>query len=94
MGGEGHNDNGLVGPLDTGSKTGLDDQTVRKTAYSMPASEAHLPEEMMLRAARMGVIRNRSEVVRAAMNLLANSDDETFFAAIMGVERLKPGRKT
>jgi len=53
MGIKGHTDTNLRSAIDSGSTTALDAQKVRKTAYSTPASEAHFPEEMMLRAARI-----------------------------------------
>ena len=65
---------------------------VTRLAYSIPADEAAMVENMLLRAARAGHLINRSELVRAALNVLSVMPDRAFEDAVKSVIKLKPGR--
>ena len=65
---------------------------VVRMAYSIPASETEMIEEMLLQAARHGCRINRSELVRTALYALRQMDEGDFMQAIQSLDRLRPGR--
>lgn len=65
---------------------------VTRLAYSLPPHEAVMVQEMLLRAAQAGQLINRSELVRAALQVLSVMPDAAFDEAVKSVVKLKPGR--
>lgn len=66
---------------------------VARLAFSLPPDEAARVEDLLLRAAHAGARLNRSEIVRAALNVLAGLSDDEFAQTVVRVKRLKPGRE-
>jgi hypothetical protein len=67
-------------------------RTVRDT-FSMPATDHALIDHAIERGMMMRRALSKSEVVRAALHLLASIDDTSFLAAVEGVRATPPGRK-
>lgn len=64
---------------------------IRET-FSMPPDESSAIDAMRVRAAKAGVMLNRSEIVRAGIAALRLLDDETFAEVANDVPKLKTGR--
>ena len=65
-----------------------------KLSFCLTAEEAALVDEARKRLARGGVLRNRSEVIRAAITRLEGMDDADLQAAAEKTVKLKPGRRS
>lgn len=69
------------------------EKSVREN-FSMPAADAQLIRELMIRAGRQGVpVSGKSAVVRAALRHLAAASPEVLAGALDAVEPVKHGRK-
>jgi len=68
-------------------------ETLPKLSFCMTDQEMKAIEQLRQRLGRQGVLRNRSEIIRAAIMYLHQlSNDELISAAEKAVQ-LKPGRK-
>lgn len=66
-------------------------QSIREI-FSYSADDATRLQRLITRAARIGQLANKSEVVRAGLRALDNLSDEQLTKALQAVPRLKPGR--
>jgi len=66
-------------------------QSIREI-FSYSADDAARLERLIKRAARIGQLSNKSEVVRAGLQALDGLSDEQLIKALQAVPRLKPGR--
>lgn len=66
---------------------------VVRDTFSMPPADNELIDTLRARAARLGRIRYRSEIVRAALRSLAALDEENMIAAVDAVERVEQGNR-
>lgn len=68
-------------------------QAVRESLTLLP-EESQLIDSLRLRLATLGVIPNRSEVLRAGILALTQLDNAPLATVVARVEKLKPGRKS
>lgn len=68
-------------------------QAVRESLTLLP-EESQLIDSLRLRLATLGVIPNRSEVLRAGILALTQFDNASLATVLAKVEKLKPGRKS
>ena len=66
-------------------------QSIREI-FSYSADDAARLQRLIKRAARIGALSNKSEVVRAGLRALDALSDEQLLKALQAVPRLKPGR--
>lgn len=66
-------------------------QSIREI-FSYSADDAARLDRLIIRAARIGALSNKSEVVRAGLRALDALSDEHLLKALQAVPRLKPGR--
>lgn len=64
-----------------------------KLSFCLTAEEAEAVDEARKRLGKRGVLRNRSEVIRAAITCLKQLDDQALQAAAEKTQQLKPGRR-
>jgi len=67
--------------------------TLPKLSFCLTEDEAKSVDDARARLGRQGVLRNRSEVIRAAIACLQQLDDEALLAVAKGTSQLKPGRR-
>jgi Arc/MetJ-type ribon-helix-helix transcriptional regulator len=65
-----------------------------KLSFCLTAEEAAVVDEARMRLAQRGVLRNRSEVIRAAITRLEQLEDADLQAAAEKTVKLKPGRRS
>lgn len=65
-----------------------------KLSFCLTAEEAAAVDEARKRLARRGVLRNRSEVIRAAITCLEQLEDAELQAAAEKTVKFKPGRRS
>ena len=68
-------------------------EVVTRDTFSMPAEEHARIEQMRLVAAKENVLVNKSEIVRAALLLLAEVNSDDLLKRLAGLKKGKPGRK-
>jgi hypothetical protein len=68
-------------------------ESLAKTSFCLTSDEAHLVEAARKRLGKLGVLQNKSEVIRTAINCLAGLNDEALATAASKTAKLKPGRK-
>jgi hypothetical protein len=76
-----------------GKKPAGDGQAVRESLTLLP-EESQVIDAVRLRLAAVGVIPNRSEVIRAGILALRDMNGEDLTKLLGGVPKLKPGRPT
>jgi Arc/MetJ-type ribon-helix-helix transcriptional regulator len=64
-----------------------------KLSFCLTAEEAKAVDEARKRLGRHGVLRNRSEVIRAAITYMQQLSDAELRTAAEKTPKLKPGRK-
>ncbi|MBK2029187.1 hypothetical protein IB655_03660 [Francisella noatunensis] len=67
--------------------------TVVKDLFSFPQNDYEIINKSIDRALENRIIMNKSEVVRAALKVLIDLDNDEFVKAIQSVEKIKRGRK-
>lgn len=70
------------------------DSSIVRETFSLPPLDSELIEAVRQRGAVVGVMLNRSEVVRAGVAALMTLDEDTFKRVVSGVPKLKSGRQT
>lgn len=68
-------------------------EVVTRDTFSMPAEEHARIEQMRLVAAKENVLVNKSEIVRAALLLLAEVNSDDLLKRLAELKKGKPGRK-
>ena len=68
-------------------------KTLPKITFCLTAGEADAVDQARQRLGMQGVLRNRSEVIRAAIICLHHLSDAELNAAAQKTQQLKPGRK-
>ena len=66
---------------------------IRET-FSLPPDESARIDAMRMRAAKAGVMLNRSEIIRAGIAALTQLDEAPFLTIANNVPKLKTGRPT
>lgn len=66
---------------------------LQKISFCLTADEIDTVELARKRLGRLGVLLNRSELIRTAISCLDKLDDNVFRVAAEKTTRLKPGRK-
>lgn len=64
-----------------------------KLSFCLTEEEAKFVDDARTRLGKKGVLRNRSEVIRAAIACLHQLDDDALAVAAEGTSQLKPGRR-
>lgn len=67
--------------------------TVVKDLFSFPQNDYEIINKSIDKALENRIIMNKSEVVRAALKVLIDLDNDEFVKAIQSVEKIKRGRK-
>lgn len=81
-----------VRPSRTTRKQPRGESVIIRETFSMPPDESARIDQARMRAARLGVILNRSEVVRAGIAALALLDEDQLAEVAGNVEKIKTGR--
>lgn len=68
-------------------------ETTPKLSFCLTDQEAKAIEQARQRLGRHGILRNRSEVIRAAIGRLRDLTDEELVAAAEKPAQLRPGRR-
>lgn len=68
-------------------------KSAAKLSFCLTADEAHAVDYARQRLGKQGVLRNRSEVIRGAINCLHQMNDAELKAMAEKTLQLKPGRK-
>jgi Arc/MetJ-type ribon-helix-helix transcriptional regulator len=68
-------------------------EPIVRITICLPPDEVSLVEEARQRLGKASVLKNRSEVIRAAVRSLATMADEELAEAARSVPHLKPGRR-
>jgi Arc/MetJ-type ribon-helix-helix transcriptional regulator len=66
--------------------------SLQKICFCLTPEESDVVEEARQRLGKKGVLRNRSEVIRAAINYLEQLSDDELAAAAKKTQQMKPGR--
>ena len=64
---------------------------IRET-FSLPPDESDKIDSLRMRAAKVGIMLNRSETIRAGIEALLYLDEKSFSAVVAKVPKLKTGR--
>jgi len=64
-----------------------------KISFCLTDDELQLVDDARIRVAASGVLKNRSEIIRAAIGVLRTLAQDELVAAVASIDRLVPGRK-
>lgn len=78
----------------TASDKELTTSKVIRDTFTMPPNDYALIEQHRTRAARLGHIATKSDVIRAGLTALKVLNDEQLLDTLKVLERILPGRKT
>jgi hypothetical protein len=65
-----------------------------RDSFTFPDFDYRLIEELKLRAAKMGILSNKGEVLRAGLRVLSELSDANFAETLQRVVKIKAGRRT
>ncbi len=70
----------------------MNDTVIVRDGFTMPSTDLDLIHEIKERCLKQGISTNKSEIVRAGIQLLSNLSDEELSAVISALPKLKLGR--